>query len=64
MEPHAASPAPHAQTSRSRSTGAAGKEPIPPREDAVAQLRARLLRLIVANETSRSVSAVDSSKPR
>ncbi len=44
--------------------GSAGESMSKSRDEAAAQLRARLLRLIIANETARHGSDADASKPR
>jgi len=44
--------------------GATGGAPSPSREDAATQLRARLLRLIIANESTRQTADAEASKPR
>ncbi len=45
-------------------SGSVGESASKSRDEAAAQLRARLLRLIVANETARNTSDADASKPR
>lgn len=66
MESHAASTASSAPASGwSLPTGAKTNDPNSnSRAAAAAQLRARLLKLIVANETARTDAGADASKPR
>lgn len=66
METHAGSTATSVPAGgwKFAASGSAGESTATARDEAAAQLRARLLRLIVANETARNPSDADASKPR
>jgi hypothetical protein len=64
MESHPALPSPHLPASWSLPSGGLAPEPLAGVREDAAELRARLLKLIVANETSRHSSHADALKPR